>query len=471
MKTIVALLFASFSLASHATMEVAINPLFTYGNYQRFDEIINLSASSPDAVEVNENSAEGYDLLSTRKIFASLGVQAVSSVELPTGMFGYVGLGLYPSYNSYTKQSRRLKNRAALRSLKLEIPRGRETLTELGTGDAAYWNSQGGITMILSLGTGVLGAGPKVSIEGGHSIYVEKKSEQEVYVEVRRLSTKNWGLVAGALITYAEAGKLIENSIGFSFLIDISSEEGLQLYENLIQNGRVDQLQESSRVRAKIGDVSALKVLSSGKAALAIPFVPVLELKKEVGTEVVTEERSDIWGRQSSIVRALSFRARSTRVFKKQTTMETAALVSDEIRDSIRSSRSQLHWFRKGNRFKINRLSFALEKLKKQTGMARELEIVFPAGSTHIGYAKVEFTLSLSPVLEEAIAQRASLSNPKSRAKLLQAYWNGPIAFQKLMSYVKVCGGSWQLEIAGEKVKRLVKGESFEVPTSCELPE
>lgn len=469
MKTITFTSLLLLTFTSFAQVQPSIVPLFTYGNYQRFDEVINLTPSAPDAIEYNNDSIEGYDLLSTKKIYVSLGAQAVSSVQLDHNTFGYIGVGLYPSYNSYAKQSRHFNNKENLNQFSFNIPTSSEDLNDLQTGDAVYWNSQGGITLHVSVGIGVLGLGPKVSVEGGHSVYVEKKSDTEVYVELRRLSTKSWGIVQGALVAYAEIGKILERSQGLSFLIDVSSAEGQDIYEQLMKRGRVDLLQESSAAHVKVGDVQSLKVLSSLKAAVAVPFIPVLELKGERGTELLTEERSyNRSSNDSELVRALSFKISSTRVFNKQTSMETAALVQDETKSSVQTTKSQLHWFRKGNRYKVHRLEHALEKLKVKTGMSEELSVNFPTGRKNLGFAKIEFILDLSPSLQSALFKKSGLTQTKSKASYLQNFWKNSSRFQTLLKYVKQCGGQWSLEISGKNINRVLKKAEYPAAT-CKL--
>ncbi len=432
--------------------DIGVNPLFTYGNLQRFDEVTNLTPA--ETPEIDESGEQGYDLLSVGKAYVSGGAQGSTSL----GTEFYTGLGLYPSLNAYSKWSARVPNRSGLESFSRSLPLTRERLLAMRTGDAAYWNALGGVALSLSFGSGPISAGPKVILEGGFAVYVERKDASTYYAEVRRMRAGTFGVLAGTYVAYAEISRLVEKTTGLAFLIDASTEEGLDLLLGLVRRGRADRLQESDRVRYQVGDLSALKTLTSAKAVAGTPFVPVIELKRGSGVEIIHEERSDIWDNTSSVTRALSFRDRSVRLFRRQTYMQTAALAESTERNGASEVRAQLHWFRKGNRMTGKSLTKALTKLINQTGLT-SLRVPMPAGS--LGFAKVAFTATPSPTLLEALKVKYALQSPKEIARKFQSYWNGPEAFGEIQALIEACGGSIELEVSGEKLKRFVRAESY----------
>ncbi len=435
-----------------AAADIGVNPLFTYGNLQRFDEVTNLTPG--DSPEVDERGENGYQILSVGKAYLSGGAQGSTSI----GTDFYTGLGLYPSVNAYSKWSGRVNSVSELENFSRALPITRERLLAMKTGDAAYWNALGGVAVSLSVGSGPISAGPKVILEGGFAVYVERKDASTYYAEVRRMRAGTFGVLAGTYIAYAELSRLVEKTSGLAFVIDASTEEGLDLLLGLVRRGRADRLQESDRVRYQVGDLSALKTLTSAKAVAGTPFVPVIELKRGSGMEIIHEERSDIWDNSSTVIRALSFRDRSVRLLRYQTYMQTAALAESTERNGVSELRAQLHWFRKGNRMSGRSLGKALTKLINQTGLT-SLQVSVPQGG--LGFAKVDFTATPSSALLKALAEKFELKSPKEIARKFQSYWNGPRAFAEIHALIQACGGSVILEVSGQKLKRFVNAQSY----------
>lgn len=455
MKLYSSLLVLIFSLSTYA--QVGVSPLFTYGNLSAFDEVTNLRTGI--AIEIEDTGTQGYDLLSVGKAYLSAGAQGTTNI----GSGFYTGLGLYPSFNGYAKWTAKVKNRE---DFSRTLPLSKERLFEMNTGDAIYWNALGGVTVNIAVGYGPVAAGPKVSIEGGYAVYVERKDKDQFYVEVRRLKTHTFGVLAGTYIAYAELSRLVEKTTGLAFLIDAGTRKGEELILDLVRNGRADRVQESDVTRARIGDLSALKILSGAHAAVGTPFIPVIELRRGSGSEVVTETRNDIWGNTSDLTRAVSFKDRSVRLFKKKSYFQSAALVEEGTRSGTQVLRAQLHWYRKGNRMTTNTLRKALVKLRNQTAM-KFPEFSVPQNEK-LGFAKVSAAVDLSATLTQKLRNKFSLTSTKETAKHLQSYWQGPVSFGKLKDLLKKCGGTLTLEVSGERIARVIQRESFE-EVNCEL--
>ncbi len=442
---------------------VSVDPIFTYGNYQVFDEIINLKPADSSLVELEETGDYGYDLLSTRKIFISAGLSSVSNISDNL----YTSLGLFPSYNSYAKWSYKFSNKDELEAFEHKVPTSIAEVRNMNSGDAVYWNSLGGVALNLALGSGITSIGPKVAIEGGHSIYLEKKSENSIYLEIRRVSTRTIGILAGAFLAYAEVARMAEKTKGSSFLIDISTAQGEQLFEDMIQKGRIDYAQESDESKVKIGDVSSLKVLKSAKIVAATPFFPLLQFRRGRGMEVIEEDREDIWDNNTQVTRAISFKEGSVRIISKQIEMETAALVEEIIENDIITNKTQLYWFKKGNRFKVSSLKRALKKIESKTGL--NFDIVLPEDNEKIGFAKISFSLTPSQAVFNAIRESHQLTTAKSTASFFQKFWKDEDKFSVIFDLVKRCGGSLSLEIAGEKITRLIQQTNYSELQNCQL--
>lgn len=467
-KTIIGFLALYSSLALAADVS-GVSPLFTYGNYQRFDEVTNLTpAVSEQEVELEETGRDGYLVQASRKIYASAGAAIAASEPMPVGdLYGWASVGLFPQFNTYANTTQSIKNIEGITPFKFKLPKNPEDFDSLTVGDSFYWNTKIGLTLNLSLGVSVVGVGPKVSIEGGHAVYVEKKSDTQVYIEILRLKTTSWGLLGGTYIGYAELSKAVSKAKGFSFLIDLSTENGKKAYEFLMHHKRLDLLQENaSTADVKIGDMNSLQVLTSKKMALSTPFIPVLEFKRSKDIELVEESREDIWNNKSETVRAVSVKQRTTRILKKQSIFQTSALYQTQVSNGAFSEQAQLHWFKKGNRMTIKRLNKALKRLVKATGMKDEFSITLPEKASK-KYAKVDLTVSLSPVLVMTLQKVFKLNTPKETVKYLQKSWDSKDNFQKMMKMIQTCGGSWKFEFAGQNFTRLIKERKFENKSTC----
>jgi|GEM_PF-6049791 len=455
------------SLSAYTADQIGINPIFTYGDFQKFDEVVN---NTPYIGEMGilDDSSYGYNLQSMRKVYLSLGLQALQSFEIKDGTYGYLSLGLFPTKNTYAKHIIRFATKNELQAYSYELPTNADILERFNIGDAVYWNSLGGVTLNLGLGTFPVAIGPKVGYEGGYSVYVEKKPENKAYVEIRRLNTKTVGFIAGVIISYAERSKLSERTQGISLLIDLNQASGREIYNKVIAEGRIDLAENDPAVKFKIGDVDSLKILNiNSRFAIGTPFIPVIEFSKASESEEVLESRSNIWSESSELDQAISRRTRSTRFFGNQNKMETSALVSKKTINKNKSEvTAQLLWERKGNKIQFKHLRNSLNKLIAQTNV-QEINMEFPYIRYNLGYAKIALSVIFSNLAIQKISQNSGLKKSSDISRKIQNYWNGPESFSKALELISLCGGELKFEISGESLPRTVKFKNFTSPADC----
>lgn len=441
--------------------QFSFDPFFTYGEFERIEDVRNLDISS-DRIAYKANSSNGYKVLTSRKIYAGLGVKRLSNITRDGSYF--TSIGLVPNYDAYAKWMLSFSNREELESFKYSIPKSIEDIDSYKPGDAVYWNVKGGISLMVGVGyRSIAKIWTKLHIDGGYSVFIEKKSNTQLYIEVRKIKTGSASVVGGTLIGYAEAQKLAEKSHGVAFTLDISSSEGKELYSGLINDGNVSAIQESKEAFNKVYDVSGFKKLSSRQAAIGLPVFPIIQFKREYNTEELVDSRVSVDQFNNIYKDTFSVQRNITKLFAKKSYMEKMAILNE----SNDLKKTSLIWQKKSTRFTFNKLNRTLRRLINLTGISFNVDI--PNYKQKIGFARIKYELVLSNSLREAFEKKYGITTAKSLVKSLQRKLKNSYSFSTILDAVKKCGGSWKLLIYGKNINTFERKEEFPEDFSCNI--
>ena len=457
------LFFLLLSVSSYAN-GVVVNA--SYNDIRHFDEVVSLSPQLNDhQIELNDGEAT-VKFLGTRKVNATFLSLNKSIPKVTPKNFDWTMVGLFPIYSSYVKYDKTFDNSADFENFTAKIPREASQINDWKIGDSIYYNTIGGVGMFLSAGLGTVGLGPKVYVEGGYSVYVEKKSEAEVFVELRKVFTKSISLLSGTWGVFVEKAKAIEKTNGINFLIDLSTPKGVEVYEKLVRAGRADFAQQDTTGVVRVGDVTSKKVTDENKAAIVTPFIPFIELLSSRSVTFLNEHRTNKWDQVTDLTFIEHSRRGSHRFFKNKGEFTRSLNLVADANGDINSGSFTV--FSKRNHFKSKSLKKMLKKVTRYTGLNyfTSKELLFD--KQKLRYAHISASLELSEYTLKRFEKMMNKDGLKASVKAFKKYLKKK-GFEKVHNIVKACGGKLSLLIEGQRITRSQQTTDYELTDSCKL--
>ena len=453
------------SLQALAIDYVGTRPMVLYGDIRRFDEVVNMTPATNSGVFELDQYENGLEVIATKKIYASAGVLVNLSQAVAANTFAWGSLGIFPVIESYAKFYKVFETPEERQDYKFTIPDQASALDHWTTGQAAFYNALGGISMFLYTGISQLGIGSQVIIEGGYSIYIEKKQDEKVYLELQRVSTKGITALTGTFISYAELGTLAEQSKGHAYNIDLKTAEQREALNDLLQRGLLVKLQKLDATHAQIiGNISITKKQNHKKIALSSPIIPVLDFSRTSKVKTTEIDRENIWGAIEDISIAEKSFDRSNRAFKFKKDFSRSAIIT---RDNQTQKLSiDLNWNSKTSMAKTKRVKRIFKRFVKDTQQNWVESINLDnLDEKKLGYFEVNLDYSLS---DEAVSKLSQNKSIKQLAKEMANIWKKD-QFSTALFILKTCGGKLKIALQGERVSRIVKETTYSHSTACAL--
>jgi len=190
--------------------------------FQRFHNpwIYNLDTSSQNTIQM-EGSQKGYAMLQEGKWYLDFALNATESITDNT----YRGVSFGPSRNQYYKLYCERKNLEALKSCPRSIPQKREELAQWQVGDWGYYQGYLGFAILAGVGMSQppLNVLPKINVERGWQFYIERKSADEFYLELRPTQVRTLSVIGGVTpVAGVESYFYQEWARGKAFLLSLS---------------------------------------------------------------------------------------------------------------------------------------------------------------------------------------------------------------------------------------------------------
>lgn len=490
---------------SHAwAMEyVGVKPIFIYGDIDILKQIINLTPTPDQKTLTLDDDRNGYIVKTRRQIYGSGGINGNFSQAVSEGTYAWGSLGIYPVLHTYATFINSAENLQAAESLKQSIPTEANDIFEWRTGDNSTYQVMGGISFAAMVGMGTTSAGEKIIIEGGWEYYVEKKNDFEVYVEIKRISSRTLTTIGALSVASAEITLMKDFANGFGYIIKLDSMEGRNAYEDIL-HGHIDRAEERSQVVQKISSVEYKKSSNLKKIAIASPFIPAINLLAGKEIQEYQETRKDNLNKATKTNYILSIKRRAVRILGYEKLTETSFLVLNTNQQSPTQTQnlteSQLYWDTNTSYSSSDRLLHMREKLKKLTGLNDFLNFSVK-DDEELKFAQIHFSLNfntemnkrlienltlLKPVLQDelrrnaidvnelnymirTIDREASKHSLKSIAKIGQHFWDTPRLFQLALNLAKKCGGEMALEVSGKRISFLTKKENYLQSQLCPI--
>ncbi|RZF21254.1 hypothetical protein DAY19_06110 [Halobacteriovorax vibrionivorans] len=452
-------LFIFFSIQAMADLSLS------YNDFRLFKRPISQTKPISETVINLHDPEKPIAYNAVLKMSANILSYSENAPHITPESFDWSNIGLFPIFNSYLKLSKNFENYEDYKNYKIKIPFYAKDINSWNIGDSIYFNVVGGLGLYLTTGIGASGLGPKVYAEGGYSIYVEKKSENEVFVEIQRVFSKSISLLAGTWGVFAETSRLHQATSGINFLIDISTQQGQEAYHEIVTHGDATIAQEKDESIVKTGKVKSDVLSLTNKAALVTPFIPFIEFLAQKQLKVYKEERNNIWNQESNktiITRGHSYDYRlfsKKGVFNRQLTLNL---------NNNKLSSAKYEIYREKNHFRTHSLQLALNKLERYTDQAFFKDLSIDFQKQRLGYAIVKAEIELGPTIIKNFKKLMNEDDYKSSARKFRKYFRKG-GFDKLLKVVKNCGGSLKLLVQGEKITNHQEVHTFPLTNKCEL--
>ncbi len=292
-------LFPQFALAQ---TYASGGPVFGYVDFQGMNRRVSLQEAQAPRWEKAE-AGGAYAHQATRKTFLSPAAQGNLSFELPfdRGSYGWAGLGVFPAYDSYVSS---VRVSADSRAPMLPLPSTPEAFDQWEEGDSLYWKRDKGIGLYATIGAYGVGGGPRVILAGSYQVYLEKKAQERLYIEVRPGTVRSAAVVGGVVVAYGEGGVTIERYLnGQGFLLEPKSAIGAEAFKLILQ-GRFGDAQallasDANDGNMPIAHVSFTRRLGYTQWAVSTPFIPVFSYSRRTQLSETEVGRDEVTGASS----------------------------------------------------------------------------------------------------------------------------------------------------------------------------
>ena len=408
-KTLVLLATAMSVATSYAGINDAKQGHGESANYDWFNQIVNNTPADGNIVEADAYRFHaGYKVALQTSFYGSL--SASLSKWYPTSEI-WTSIAVGPMVNSFGIIFTKVDNLDQMDAAKNKnLPLSVQELTNWNSGDSAYWESQGGITMYAGFGTGIVGLGTFAVASGGWANYLEKTGPSTVYVE--RAKTKIDSITFGASVGPVNMGmdQVVESAKGLNFEYNFDIPGASDAFERFMAGDVANSMELSKNLNSGVRKVADTNSRMSGRAfsiGLATPIIPLFSFKASKGSDLNHEEEitstDEIivkdYGvyKKSKVLRLLVANHRKeTTMFKGGVTTVTAG--NGDQRNSTEKIYGNFKYTYQSDFGDESKLNDKIKYAKFISGLTaeRETDVSVPAISNSLKFNQVILEMNLS---------------------------------------------------------------------------
>jgi len=487
--TSILLLLACFTRL-HAFEDIGVSPLFIYGEWDQIKSYKNLTLSEDGFHLDLDQYKKGHAIQIKRRIGAMAGfVGRISSNLLNNNPISDIGLApVFKSNSTFITTVKDLDQDVKFRL----IPFSQKEIEQYKIGDTAYLDLEGGVAIHLGAQLGVLHAGGKYLIAGGFSVMVKKISDEEIYVELKKIRETGKTIYLNAIFPYLELGDLKNKNHGFAYVINYKTLEGLEAYGKILL-GRLDKIDANENVRI-VKSLSADRLTKFRGMGVGIPFVPIINFSRTKENTASDELVVDQENKETKTHFALSLKKRDMSFFGLQKTIDTAFL----IRKNQDQTEMQMFFRHITNFSRSEKLTYTRDILIELTGLHDFLDFSIDENEK-LKYTEIEFAVNFGEKIVETLKHNRQkmislLKSQKSfyaednynikqmiknleekdykltkAASFGQKLWGSKTLFQFQLDLIKKCGGDLSYEVSGKRISRLLRFKHFTETSDCPL--
>lgn len=478
-------------------MDVGVSPLFIYGDWESIKSYKNLSPSKDGhTLDLDQKSEEGYIIQTRRRLGGRASFNGGLGEEMYTPVT-VIDFGLAPVAKSNSYFIGHVDTLEEAEDKFQFLPLTEKQLDRFQIGDQGMIELEGGVSVHLGAQAAIAHIGIKAVIQGGWSCFVQKISDDEVYVELKKIKETGRSIYANLTIPYIESGIMEQAAHGFSYIINYKTEAGLKAYGHFLK-GQLTKIDEQEDVIKKVSTIKSNRNTKFTGYGFGIPFVSFANYANSKETTHSTEYVKDIYDKETKTEYALSLKKRDMSFFGLRTVVDTAFL----IKKQNKKTEMQMYFKHITNFSKSSKLIDIKNSLIKLTGLKSFLDFSIKENEK-LKYAEIVFAVNFGPRIVEALKNNREqvvelLNNVKYRinnkekteiknvdklikqldqnnfkltdaANFGQGLWNSRVLFNFELELIKKCGGEISYEVSGKRISRLLRFKTFEESENCPL--
>lgn len=283
------------------------NPIYststsTYVEGSHFHRIISLTPNKTNQLDcptvdqdVDEN--DGYQM-EVEKSYSGSFMYANSWWFPEQTQWAVIGLG--PTASRYVIFMGKATGEDAIKNFKKRnIPLKVDQLESWNSGDAVFWNSEGGVALGVGTGISPFHVGAKYTIKGSWAHYVEKVGPNKVFASLINRSVQSVSVSAGVLYVGGGLDRIKESIKSRSYEINIVDEAHEIAYRKFLR-GDEDALKELiAEGSTNITPIEVIRAKGNARElaiGIATPIYPLLSWRTSTNTSNKMEHGEASWG-------------------------------------------------------------------------------------------------------------------------------------------------------------------------------
>lgn len=452
--TLTSLVF--FTLSSVAKSDL-LEPQFRSEQDQSFSldfdwgrQLINLTPHHfPSSKKLGNNKAlqispsrNGYRVIDSYDLDASASSELSfwpesKATGLKNQLWLQVGLKIVTDQKAIAARFASSKAAADALSDYFYAPMHARDLKNWSTGDTLTYSTTGGIHFFAGVGLPLASLNLAAIATGQFQIYIEKTTSKKVYVKITDTKIRSLALEVDATLASVDAALFSKYANAFSFLIDVSSQEGTKAYELLIR-GNIAAVQKIAR-HSKAQSVQYFERSESRQAGRTLTYefgIPYLYLQS--------------WGESQLEEKSLNFRISDSTSMQveygihresassedlESDDTEVSAFYGASYQSKDRESRVQskgyfgeFHWIKTHDSASPDDVHNSIDDLIELTGFGEALRWKVPQKQQDLGYTKLALRIHMNR--QRTLTMLTNLLN-KTRSQLVSAVTSNGKHFDK----------------------------------------
>lgn len=417
---------------------------------------------------VMDDHRGGFQKATGGTVSAGVGAQVkwwyANSSGIKQDLWAYVGILPVVGTSTYSKRYVKTLEEAQSASGYTRSPSARD-IEAWQLGDSVKSVNSGGVVFMAGLGLNPVGVGAAGFAAGTWEKYIEKVSETEAYVKISKGKLNKLALFTYAGIMSLQTEKFNSTDDGFSFVYDLSLEEGRRAFEDMTHGNILASEQIAARnpanhvERAPLTKIETFRTISTGALASLNLGIPILWNYSSASGNIKSFTSSQLYVDRNTAQAhyGVYTQEKSNRLFFRHTEQAlnfygTRYTMTDwETNEVAKGVFGQYQYSYHKDHSSARTFTAAVDKLVKKTGVDF-LRVKVPA-SGHLGYAGFALSVKLS---EENTMNMIREAQTIDRASFVSR------AVSPIRHYVKVQKDPYDL---------CPKAEDTEAPPRYEAPD
>ena len=315
-------------------------------------------------------------------------------------------VGLVPMMGKEVRTVRFVKNSADLAKLKKRaVPMRVSDLKGWAKGDSAQFSTKGGVVFFAGASAHGLSVGLAYLAQGQFQTYVERIDDTHMLVQVTEAKLDSLKVKAGATVASLGREHYQKVSQSLSFRVDVSSPEGVKVYQDMMR-GNFARSAQSSAVKpwrksesTQRGDLNQFSI-----------GIPLLFYAKSSWGKITEEERTKFLNNGTEVQAKYGIYLSDQKTKRLSAhTQDMRAFLGVAYRDGkgSRHTAGRLRWVMENDTSTSDSLRTSMRAMVRKTGMREELSLHVPE-SQDLRYTRLALELGFSETQTQRLVETAS---------------------------------------------------------------